>query len=88
MPEPDMETDNRFAMAVHALVRPLVTLTFSGAMTYGWINDRLSDDAFLGVAGMVIGFWFTQRQASRRNGDNPSTAKVPPAVPVEPPPGV
>ena len=50
--------------ALQAIVRPLVTLAFTFGLLWGWINGRLSDDAFLGVAGLVIGFWFTQRQAT------------------------
>lgn len=50
-----------FLETAQALVRPAVTLTFSGAMVWGWYHGRLSDDAFLGVASMVIGFWFQQR---------------------------
>jgi len=46
---------------LQALVRPIVTLAFSGAMIAGWLMGRLSDDAFLGIAGMVIGFWYQQR---------------------------
>ena len=48
--------------ALQASVRPLVTLSVTGALVWGWMHGRLSDDAFLGVAGMVIGFWFQMRQ--------------------------
>lgn len=54
------------------VVRPLVTLAFSGAMISGWLNGRLSDDAFLGVAGMVIGFWFQQRTATTNGTKTPA----------------
>lgn len=53
--------------ALQALVRPLVTLAFAGAVVVGWmVLGRLSDDAFLGLAGLVIGFWFQQRREAEK----------------------
>lgn len=55
-----------FKEGLEAFVRPFVTLTFASAAVYGWLfAGKLSDDAFLGLAGMVIGFWFTQRQVEK-----------------------
>jgi len=46
---------------ISALVRPLVTIMFSGATVWGWVTGHLSAEAFLGLAGMTIGFWFQRR---------------------------
>lgn len=48
--------------SIQDLVRPYVTVLFATATAGGWLMGRLSDDAFLGLAGMAIGFWFQQRQ--------------------------
>ena len=55
-----------FKEVLESLVRPAVTLAFAFAAVYGWlVAGKLADDAFLGLAGMVIGFWFTQRQSAK-----------------------
>ena len=59
---------------VQALVRPLVTLGFAAATIVGWLYGRLSDDAFLGIAGLVIGFWFQQRQRNGAGGGTTSAS--------------
>jgi hypothetical protein len=51
--------------SLQAIVRPIVTLGFAGATVAGWLLGRLSDDAFLGIAGLVIGFWFQRREDGR-----------------------
>lgn len=48
-----------------AVVRPYVTVLFATTVAAGWLMGRLSDDAFLGVASMAIGFWFIQRQSTK-----------------------
>jgi len=61
--------------ALEGLVRPVVTLSFAFATVWGWlVAGKLSDDAFLGLAGMVIGFWFTQRQAAKSENSVPPTS--------------
>ena len=54
--------------AMRALVRPVVTYVitavFSFAAVHGVITGKLklNAEAFLGIAGMVIGFWFATRE--------------------------
>jgi len=38
--------------------RHLVTLSLVGALTYGFIIGKVNADAFLGLTGITIGFWF------------------------------
>ena len=47
--------------AVNGMVRPVVTLALSGALVWGFIMDKIGGEAFLGVVGLVIGFWFNRR---------------------------
>ena len=47
-----------------SIVRPLVTLAFTGAFVYGFIYGLISADAFLGVAVFVIKSWFDTREKS------------------------
>lgn len=42
-------------------VRPLITLMFSGAFIYGFFVQVISADAFLGIAVLVIKYWFDSR---------------------------
>jgi len=48
--------------ALQAAVRPLVTIMFAGALTYGFVVGVVSTDAFLGIAGAAIGFYFQKRE--------------------------
>ena len=56
---------------LNAAVRPIVTLlvvlSLCIAFLVGvWRGDvKLSVDAFIGIVGMVIAFWFSQRQAAK-----------------------
>ncbi len=49
--------------AVQTSVRPVVTFVLTGGVLWGWISGQISADAYLGLAGAVIGFWFSQRPA-------------------------
>lgn len=51
--------------ALEKATRPLVTLALTGALIYGFALDKVGAEAFLGVVGGVIGFWFSQRQAAK-----------------------
>jgi hypothetical protein len=46
-------------------VRPIVTVLFAAAVVYGFIVGTVSADAFLGLAGAVVGFWFQGRQTPK-----------------------
>lgn len=56
---------------VQDLVRPYVTVVFATAIVVGWLQDKVSAEAFLGLVGIVIGFWFQQRQQEK---------PIPPAI--------
>jgi hypothetical protein len=47
--------------AVQASVRPLVTFALTAGVLSGWWQGQISADAYLGLAGAVIGFWFSTR---------------------------
>ena len=86
------------------LVRPLVTLSLTGAFIWGFILDRIDAQNFVPVVIMAIGFWFGARGQSlpsasttRTTETDPSGAKrevtstAPPgaaAPPADPPKGV
>lgn len=60
--------------AVRPLVTLLVTLSLCGAFLIGvWRGDiKLSVDAFIGIAGMVMAFWFSQRQSVKDSAAAPA----------------
>ncbi len=52
--------------ALRALVRPLVTLAFTGALIYGFLVGIVPADSFLAISGGAILFWFTARTEEKR----------------------
>jgi len=54
--------------AMRALVRPVVTYVVTGVFAFATVHGvltggiKLNAEAFLGIAGMVIGFWFATRE--------------------------
>ena len=46
----------------NALVRPVVTLAMSAGILYGFVAGTIGAEAFLAVAGGVLGFWFQKRE--------------------------
>ena len=49
------------------LVRPVVTLSLTGAFIYGFLTNRIDAQNFVPVVVMAIGFWFGARgQSSTR----------------------
>lgn len=65
--------------ALSIAVRPIVTLMLTGALVYGFITKLVGAEAFLSVVGMVITFWFSQRQTSK---DGPKERASDAVVPV------
>lgn len=72
--------------AAKGLVTPAVTLLFAGAIIWGWFHGRLSDDAFLGVAGPFIAFWISGRQIAAATSAATTAAKSNGAPTPTPPP--
>ena len=46
---------------VRGLVRPTVTFAFTAMVAYGFVSGGISGAEMLGMAGVVIGFWFRSR---------------------------
>jgi hypothetical protein len=66
-----MESNGRPANTVdeiaRALVRPIVTVLFSGGFVgFTWMG-LISGDVFAGAALMVISFWFASRNQDRQD---------------------
>src|SRR5262245_47188453 len=51
--------------AFHASVRPMLAYSFAGAMLWGLFSGKITPDAFLGVAAMVIGFFYHARSVEK-----------------------
>jgi hypothetical protein len=47
---------------VNQVVRPIVTLTLTAGITWGFIYEKVSAEAYLGLVAVVVGFWFRERQ--------------------------
>lgn len=58
---------------LNSAVRPIVTLMVVAVLCYAFVTGQVAAEAFLGVASMVLTFWFSQRQAAKDS--------VPPATP-------
>ena len=51
-----------------AVIRPYIAALFATVASAGWLLGRLSDDAFIGMAGIAIGFYFQARGGAPANG--------------------
>jgi hypothetical protein len=58
-------TATSFLEASTAFIRPIVTLILVIVLSWGFLKAMISPDAFLGIAGMAIGFWFRDREANK-----------------------
>lgn len=54
--------------SLQVAVRPIVTLLLTGSVCYGFLTGTVSAEAFLGLVGVVITFWFNQRQQTKDGG--------------------
>ena len=54
-----------FGDAIQNLTRPLVTLMLAGVLSWGFLNDKVSGDAFLSVVAIIVTFWFKDRESVR-----------------------
>ena len=64
-----------FTFKVQEAVQAIVTVMLAAALIYGFVKGTVSDEAFVGIAGMVIAFWF------RGNGSSTPAAPPPPPPP-------
>ena len=56
---------------LNAAVRPIVTLMLVGVLCYGFVTEKVGGEAFLSVVGMVVTFWFSQRQTAKDSAPPP-----------------
>lgn len=56
------ETLEILAKFINDVTRPCMTLMFVGGVLYGFVVTTLSGEAFIGLAGAAIMFWFKQRE--------------------------
>ena len=54
-------------------VRPVVTLVFCGAFIYGFLAQLISADAFLGIAVLILKYWFDSREVKGDDTKNHGT---------------
>ena len=71
-----METATGRVEKLNQAVRGVVTLVLVGTTCYGFIMDKISSEAFVGIVSGVITFWF-----ATRGGQNP-VAPPSPAAPA------
>jgi hypothetical protein len=70
---------------INSGVRSLVTLIFAGARVWAFLIPKIvSTDAFIGIAGMVIAWWFRARDEDKRDAkDTAAVAAAATAATVE-----
>lgn len=56
------ETLDTLSKFLNEITRPCITLMFVGGVLYGFVATMLSGEAFIGLAGAAIMFWFKQRE--------------------------
>ena len=55
----------RVSEVLNSLVRPVLALIFGGALVYLVIIGGITSGEFLGMAAMVLGFFFQAREAEK-----------------------
>jgi hypothetical protein len=53
---------------LRSAVRPIVTLLISAGIVAGFFLGKLSAEQFMSVAMLVVGFYFVDRSASKKQG--------------------
>lgn len=51
--------------AINAIVRPAVTLMLVIGLVWGFVSEKVGADVFVGIVGIVIGFWFREREEKK-----------------------
>lgn len=57
------------AQLAQSLLRPLVTIAFAIAVIVGFMEGKVSVEAFMSVASGVISFWYGVSRSERRSSD-------------------
>jgi len=55
-------------------VRGIVTLALTAGFLYGFAADKIGAEAYIGIFGGIIGFWFANFRASQRMTDQSAPA--------------
>lgn len=66
----------------NATVRGLVTLTLTAGFIYGFLTGRVGSEAFIGIYGGVVAWWFASRTASTRSTDRANGIPTTPTPPT------
>jgi len=64
------ETLEIFGEFMKKATRPFVTNIVVAGLTYGFLAGTVSSEAYVGIAGLVIGFWFQKREEEKKPGSN------------------
>ena len=61
----------------NATVRGFVTLALTAGFIYGFLTGRVGSEAFIGIYGGVVAWWFASRTTSSRSTDRPNGPSPP-----------
>lgn len=59
------DTLEALAKFLNDATRPFVTNVVIAGLTYGFLMGTFSSEAYAGIAGLVIGYWFKQREEDK-----------------------
>jgi hypothetical protein len=55
----------RVSEVLNHLVRPLLAIMMGGAIVFGFLIGAITSGEFLGIAAVVVGFFFQSRQTEK-----------------------
>jgi len=55
---------------LRAIVRPFVTVVGFSVLSYGFIAHMVSAEAYTGIVGGIISFWFMSREKMKDGRDS------------------
>ena len=58
---------------IRGIVRPVVTFSFVGATVYLSVIGKIDPKDMLGLTGIVIAFWFSDRKTPKGDTNEPKT---------------
>lgn len=56
---------DKFVETVRALVRPVIALSMTGALLMMTFQGKITEDVIIGLAGMVLGYYFNERTTTK-----------------------
>lgn len=66
-----MDRLEAFATSAHKLVPAIIAVLFGGAIVVGFLRGAVSVEAFMGPAGLALGYYFRPQPAAA-NGHTPT----------------